>query len=66
MSRLTKVTTEVFFNAPGAARTSLLVTTLTKDVETIKREAVHKAAACYGICITDDLSSLQLGRQTIS
>jgi hypothetical protein len=59
---LTRVTTEVFFTAPGATRTSLLVTTLTRDSETIRREAMHKAKVCYGL----DIHDLRLGSQSIS
>jgi len=60
MAQLTKITTQVFFVAPGATRTSLLVTTLTKDTQTIQQEAIHKAKACYGL----DIRDVRLGGQT--
>jgi hypothetical protein len=61
MSHLTRFVTEVTFEAPGAMRTSLRVTTLTPDPAIIRQEAVHKAAACYGLHIIN----VQLGNQFI-
>ena len=52
-SVLRRTTTEVHFNAPGATRTSLLVTTLTDDPKVIKSEAIHKAKVCYGLNISN-------------
>jgi hypothetical protein len=60
MSHLKRVVTEVFFTAPGATMSSLRVTTLTSDVNVIKREAMHKAQACYGLNITN----VTLGNQS--
>jgi hypothetical protein len=62
MSRLKKVTTEVFFIAQGVTRKSLIVSTLTTNPEIIKQEAVHKARACYGL----DITNVILGNQSIS
>ena len=56
MTLLRRITTEVYFNAPGATRESLLVTTLTKDPHKIKEEAIHKAQVCYGL----DLSNVEI------
>ena len=60
MAHLTRITTEVFFNAQGATRTSLLVTTLSKDPSVILAEARRKARACYGL----DIHNLRLGHQS--
>lgn len=60
MSKLRRVSTEVFYML-GTERRSMLVTTLTKDVDTIKREALHKAEVCYGL---KGISNLSLGGQT--
>jgi hypothetical protein len=59
---LRRVTTEVLFQATGATRTSLLVTTLTSNPETIIQEAIHKAKVCYGL----DIRDIHFGKQFIN
>jgi len=62
MATLHRVTTEILFQATGATRTSLLVTTLTNNPETIRQEAIHKAKVCYGL----DIHNIQFGKQSVS
>jgi hypothetical protein len=59
MAHLSLITTEVLFNSQEATRTSLLVTTLTDNIEDIKREAIRKAKTCYGL----DIQNIQIGDQ---